>query len=369
VGADGTVGCSSPTLPLTLTDPAATTAGLTVSLTDPGNGNNTVNASTAGFGSAVYGDSTGGSGVRGLAHSVSQAAILGDNARGEVIVGRGGSGCTDAFGNTCEGLGVVVGRNDGPGGYGVRGFTTASGAGTHGIGVLGQAGISGGNGAAVRGENTNAANSDAAVQAVTNSTTGSALLAQGTQAATFNGDVQINGNLTVTGTKSGFHIDDPRAPTLRTLTHTPVETDQLTVVYTGNVRTDAHGRATVKLPVYAPTIAGDWRYQLTPIGGFGQVVVAREVHDGAFVIGSEHPHMKVSWSVTGVRHDPQSRQAPIVAVQDKTVADRGHYLDPKAYGKPASEGVALVKPVGAIGTGTAGHAASTKTRTGPPSSR
>ena len=166
--------------------------------------------------------------------------------------------------NNCSGIGAVVGRNDGPGGYGVRGFTVAHGATYHGTGVLGQSGISGGNGVALRGENVNAANSDNAVEAITNGG-GSALLAQGTQAGTFNGAVTINGDLTVTGTKSGFHIDDPRAPTARTLTHTPVETDQLTVVYTGNVRTDAHGRATVKLPAYATTIAGDWRYGLTPV--------------------------------------------------------------------------------------------------------
>jgi hypothetical protein len=366
VGADGTVGCSSPTLPLTLTDPAPNATGLGVSLPDPGSGNAAISASVGGSGNAVFGESASGVAVRGLAHSISAAGVIGNNARGEVVVGIGGSGCTDAPLSNCAGIGAVVGRNDGPGGYGVRGFTTAGGATYHGIGVLGQAGVSGSNGTGVRGENVNAANGDNAVEAVTNGT-GSALFAQGTQAGTFNGAVTINGDLTVTGTKSGFHIDDPRAPTVRTLTHTPVETDQLTVVYTGNVRTDAHGRATVKLPAYATTIAGDWRYQLTPIGGFGQVIVAREVRDGAFVVRSEHPRMKVSWSITGVRHDPQSRQAPIVAVQDKTGADRGHYLDPKAYGKPASDGVAGVKPLGSAST--TAQAASTKGRGGLPSSR
>jgi hypothetical protein len=57
----------------------------------------------------------------------------------------------------------------------------------------------------------------------------------------------------VTGTKSGFRIDDPREPANRALTHTPVETDALTVVYTGNVRTGRDGRTTVRLPAYATT--------------------------------------------------------------------------------------------------------------------
>jgi hypothetical protein len=368
VAADGTVGCSSPVLPLALTDATPGGTGLSVSLTDAGSGGNVITGTSAGSGSGVFGESTGGIAVRGLAHSVSAAGVLGDNARGEVVVGRGGSGCTDTVGGNCTGIGVVVGRNDGPGGVGVRGFTTSSGTTYRGIGVLGQSGISGGTGAAVRGENVNAANTGNAVEAVTNGG-GSALFAQGAQAGTFNGAVTINGDLTVTGTKSGFHIDDPRAPTTRTLTHTPVETDQLTVVYTGNIRTDAHGRATVKLPAYAATIAGDWRYQLTPVGAFGQVIVAREVRDGAFVVRSEHPNMKVSWSVTGVRHDPQSRESPIVAVKDKAGADRGHYLDPKAYGKPAADGVAQIKPVGITGTATGRAATTTKGRTGLPSSR
>ena len=74
--------------------------------------------------------------------------------------------------------------------------------------------------------------------------------------------------------------------------------------------------------------------------------MAREVRDGAFVVRSQHPRMKVSWSVTGVRHDPQSQESPIVAVQDKAGAERGHYLDPKAYGKPATDGVERVEPAG-----------------------
>jgi hypothetical protein len=236
-----------------------------------------------------------------------------------------------------------VGRHDGTGGFGVRGFVTdPNGA----IGVIGQAGISGGTGTGVRAENVNAANNDNALEAVTNGN-GSALFAQGrTTAATFNGAVQINGNLTVTGTKSGFKIDDPRAPSQRTLTHTPLETDSLQVTYNGNVTTDGSGRATVTLPSYALAIAGGWRYQLTPIGRFGQVIVSREVgSDGSFQIRSEHPRTKVSWSVIGERKDPQARHDAITAVTAKTGRAKGRYLDPALYGKPASQAVSpQIKP-------------------------
>lgn len=219
--------------------------------------------------------------------------------------------------------------------------------------VIGQAGISGGTGVGVRAENVNAANDDNALEAVTNGN-GSALFEQGrTTAATFNGAVQINGDLTVTGTKSGFHIDDPRAPTTRTLTHTPVESDALTVVYTGNVRTGRNGRAVVQLPAYAIAIARDWRYQLTPIGQFGQAIVAREVGTGGrFTIHTEKPNTKVSWSVTGVRFDPQAKHDAIHPVQRKVGDAVGRYLDPEAYGRPASDGGKRLKLEGSAHSAT-----------------
>jgi hypothetical protein len=334
-------------VPLTLAQPsaAATTAVQTIANSGIGNGlditlPNTsgargINIQHNGVGPGVFANTVGGNSIWGITGSVSAAAVIGDSSSGEAVVGREtGTICEMGIGN-CNGIGAVVGRHDGEGGFGVRGFVTdPNGA----IGVLGQAGVSGGTGTAVRGENVNAANSDNAMEAVTNGA-GSALFAQGTQAATFNGAVQINGNLTVTGTKSGFHIDDPRAPASRTLTHSPVETDKLAVQYDGNVTTGADGRATVALPSYASTLARDWRYQLTPIGRFGQVIVEREVAGGRFVIRSEHPGTKVSWQVVGTRKDPQAKDAPIVAVQAKKGAARGRYLDPSLYGKPASAAV------------------------------
>jgi hypothetical protein len=128
-------------------------------------------------------------------------------------------------------------------------------------------------------------------------------------------------------------------PPNRTLNHTPVESDRFTVVYSGNVRTDGSGRATVRLPAYAGTIAGNWRYGLTPIGTFGQAIVAREVRDGAFVVRTEHPRTKVSWTVTGTRRDPYARRHPFRAVRSKAGRERGRYVHPELYGKPASRAI------------------------------
>jgi hypothetical protein len=314
--------------------------GLNVDMTNAANGARGINVSQAGVGPGVFASSTGGNALWGITSNISSAAVIGDTSAGEGIVAR--ANCSLM---SCSGIGAVVGRHDGPGGYGVRGFVTDA---VGGYGVIGQAGISGGTGTGVRGQNINAANAGYGVEGTTN---GAGAGVHGTEtssdaaalAGLFDGNVTINGDLTVTGTKSGFRIDDPRDPAHRTLTHTPVESDTLTVVYTGNVRTGRDGRATVRLPAYATAVAGNWRYQLTPIGRFGQAIVEREVRDGRFVIRTEHGGTKVSWSVTGTRRDAFARTHPFRAVQAKTGAERGRYLHPELYGKPRSESV--IRPV------------------------
>jgi hypothetical protein len=309
--------------------------GLNVILSNAASSARGIDVSHAGVGPGVFA-STKGNALWGVTGSISSAAVIGDTSTGEGIVGR--ANCSLM---SCAGIGAVVGRHDGPNGYGVRGFVTDP---VGGFGVIGQAGISGGTGTGVRGENVNAANAGFGVEGSTN---GAGAGIHGTEtssnpaalAGLFDGNVTINGNLTVTGTKSGFRIDDPRAPADRTLTHTPVESDALTVVYTGNARTGPDGRATVRLPAYAEVLAGDWRYQLTPIGRFGQAIVEREVRDGRFVIRTEHGGTKVSWSVTGLRRDAYARAHPLRAVQVKAGAERGRYLHPELYGKPRSASV------------------------------
>lgn len=363
IDADGGATCASVQAPLTLDQRDAGSTDTVLTLNNSGTGNGIdvtlpnisgargVSVQHDGVGPGVFANTVGGNSLWGVTGSISAAAVIGDSSSGEAVVARqNGAICERNIGR-CNGIGAVVGRHDGTGGFGVRGFVTdPNGA----IGVIGQAGISGGTGTGVRAENVNAANNDNALEAVTNGN-GSALFAQGrTTAATFNGAVQINGDLTVTGTKSGFRIDDPRAPTKRTLTHTPVESDTLTVVYTGNVRTGRDGRAVVKLPGYATAIARDWRYQLTPIGQFGQAIVEREVGtSGRFTIRTEHPNTKVSWSVTGIRFDPQATHDAIVPVQRKVGDAIGHYLNPEAYGRPLSAGGARLALKGSSSKATA----------------
>jgi hypothetical protein len=276
--------------------------------------------STSGDGSGVVSSTPGGTAVRGSTRSIATAAVRGDNTAGEAIVGVTAGGA---------GVGAVVGRNDGSG-PGVRGFTMGTGA-----GVLGQGGVAGGSGPGVRGEIAAAGDTAPAVEAVTRGD-GPALQATSTSAARlagrFDGNVLIAGDLTVTGVKTGFLIDDPLDPQGKTLAHTPVESDGYQVTYSGNVRTDARGLATVRLPRYAQAVASGWRYGLTTIGTFARAIVAREVAGNRFVVRTDRPRVKVSWIVIGTRRDAYAKAHPFAAERPKPPDQRGVYLHPAEVG-------------------------------------
>jgi hypothetical protein len=44
----------------------------------------------------------------------------------------------------------------------------------------------------------------------------------------------------------------------------------------------------------------DFRYQLTTIGSFAPVYIARELQNNTFQIAGGRPQMRVSWQITGV---------------------------------------------------------------------
>jgi hypothetical protein len=45
--------------------------------------------------------------------------------------------------------------------------------------------------------------------------------------------------------------------------------------------------------------------------------------------------MKVSWQVTGIRRDPWASAHRVHVEQDKTAKERGYYMHPDLYGRPA----------------------------------
>ena len=96
-----------------------------------------------------------------------------------------------------------------------------------------------------------------------------------------------------------------QAPTNRYLSDSLVKSPDMMNICSGNVVTDANGRAEVVLPNYFEAWNRDFRYQLTVIGRFAQAVVEREIENNRFTIRTNKPGVKVSWQVTGVRHAPE----------------------------------------------------------------
>src|ERR671931_917372 len=116
------------------------------------------------------------------------------------------------------------------------------------------------------------------------------------------------------------------------------------IVYNGNVVTNGKGFATVRLPAYFQALNKDFRYQLTPIGhnAWGaRAIVWNEIKQNRFTIRSE-PHVKISWQVTGIRHDHYANAHRIQVVVPKEGKAQGRYVHPELYGKPLTKSVVVL---------------------------
>jgi hypothetical protein len=229
----------------------------------------------------VAGSSTSGSGVSGMSQT------------GPGVTGRGSPGIY-GFGSPI----AVLGESGG--GDGVRGVSTNA-YGVHGMST---------NGDGIFGE-TNAAGKSG-VYAVNTNPAG--------YAAAFNGRVQVNGDLNVTGTKN-FYIEHPLEPG-RMLVHAAVESSEVLNVYSGNVRLDADGAATVELAAWFEAINADVRYQLTPVGAAAPGLhVVEEVAGNRFRIAGGPAGIKVSWQLTAVRSDRRMLEHPFAPERDAGPGD------------------------------------------------
>jgi hypothetical protein len=160
------------------------------------------------------------------------------------------------------------------------------------------------------------------------------------------GKVVVNGDFTAVGVKL-FTMDHPLDPTNKTLMHAAAESNEVINFYSGNVTTDATGKAIVSLPDYFEAINKDFRYQLTVIGGtFAQAIISKEVSNNKFEIATNQPNVKVSWEVKGVRNDAHMRKFPFVAVEEKSATQKGLYIDPAAYNQPESKRVSYSNVAG-----------------------
>jgi trimeric autotransporter adhesin len=148
----------------------------------------------------------------------------------------------------------------------------------------------------------------------------------------------FGGNVTITGSLSkgsgSFKIDDPLDPANKYLYHSFVESPDMMNVYNGNVRTNQRGLAVVVLPDYFEALNRDFRYQLTVIGQFAQAIVAKEISGNRFTIRTNRPGVKVSWQVTGIRHDAYADAHRIPTEVEKPSQEQGRYLHPELFGAP-----------------------------------
>lgn len=279
-------------------------------------------------------------------------ASIGAALRGEVtsIYSNGGTAGLLGVASGSGGYGVFSQATD-PGGVGVGVYAEARGSGNGltatsvgGSGVEGQTRSGSATSAGVVGSALSIAASGATgVRATSAAPNGIGLRATATgtggRAGVFEGNVAVVGTLTKSA--GTFKIDNPANPREEFLSHSFVESPDMKNLYDGVVTTDGDGFATVTMPSWFEALNRDFRYQLTVLGrSFAEAVVWDELEGGrTFRIRTDAPRVKVSWQVTGTRHDAYANAHRTPVVERKTGAERGRLLNPEAYGAPASEGI------------------------------
>src|SRR5262249_35351197 len=151
-----------------------------------------------------------------------------------------------------------------------------------------------------------------------------------------------------------------------------VESAELKDLYDGVVTTDARGEATVVLPAWFEALNEDFRYQLTVLGQtWAQARVEEELRQNRFRIKTSEPQVKVSWQVTGVRHDPYALRHPLQVEAAKAAGGGGGEVrDPGGVGQAGGGGGGLpaeapAEPAAAAAV-AAGRAARPERPTPPP---
>ncbi len=155
----------------------------------------------------------------------------------------------------------------------------------------------------------------------------------------FDGDINVTGS--VVKAASVLAIDNPADPDNSILQQAEVVSDNLSAVYSGNVTLDGNGSATVHLPNWLESFCGDFRYQLTCIGGYAPVYVSSRIADSKFSIAGGNPGLEVSWQVTGIRKDSYAQAHPLAVERSKAVSEKGKYLHPEALGYSAERGLGV----------------------------
>ena len=168
------------------------------------------------------------------------------------------------------------------------------------------------------------------------------------RAVTFSKSSTITGGASVFGTLSKgsgtFVIDHPLNPKNWLLYHSFVESPDVKNIYDGIATLDLNGETTVVLPDYFLALNKDFRYLATPIGASMPGLYLKSGVERRFwifgvpvlKIAGGAPNGRVSWQVTGIRHDVFIEQNPIVVEVDKgpdQIVDKGEYVCPECYAR------------------------------------
>ena len=113
--------------------------------------------------------------------------------------------------------------------------------------------------------------------------------------------MDVNGTLIKSA--GAFRIDHPLDPGNKNLSHSFVESPDMKNIYDGVAVFDGAGEAIVTLPDWFEALNEDFRYQLTPMGAAFVPYIADEIAGNQFRIAGGVSGRKVSWQVTGIRHD------------------------------------------------------------------
>lgn len=163
------------------------------------------------------------------------------------------------------------------------------------------------------------------------------------KSSTITGGTSVFGTLSVIGAKS-FLIDHPLDPKNKLLYHYNVESPDVKNIYDGIVTLDESGEATIVLPDYFLALNKDFRYLATPMGAAMPGLYLQSGVERRFwifgvpvlKIAGGAPNGRVSWQVTGIRHDVFIEQNPIVIEVDKgpdQSVDKGKYACPECYAR------------------------------------
>jgi hypothetical protein len=275
----------------------------------------------------ISGSTSGGFGVYG-ASTVGGTGVAGDSTKWHAVTGFAGP--------ESRGAGVYgEHRGDGAGVWG----KSSVGQGVFGESVVRPA-VEGQsrNGFGVRGESENWHG----VWGATRDVRSAGVYGKGPKnAGMFEGDVVVIGGDLYARSKP-FKIDHPLDPQNKYLLHNAVESSERKNVYDGVATLDADGEALVSLPEWFEALNGDFRYQLTAVGGPApNLHVAEEISENRFKIAGGEGGMRVCWQVTGSRKDPWAAANPFEVEQEKPQEERGRYLQPELYGAPQEQRVGI----------------------------